>query len=203
MVTNTFAEYTDEQLIHKVKLESSSEAFEVLKERHSGLFMQIVGKYTPHFMQMSGVCYQDVLEDKISLLYNAIMSYDKDKGAQFNTWFGNKVTFYCRNTINANKVQRFETANPEDMIEFIDSIASYKPDNSYSEEAKMIFSILDGHSDPRLSRIFYMRFYLPKPQNSFNNIAKEMGLSVQGTINLYRKAKKFLSQNSALKQLIK
>lgn len=203
MVTDTPTSISDKQLITQIKAEASSEAFEILRERHSGLFMQIVKRYTPRFLQISGVCCQDVIESKNDLLYNAILSYEENKGAQFNTWFGNKVDFYCRNTLNANKKKKFETANPEDMESFIDNVAMYIPENNYSEEAKLVFEILNRHSDARLSKIFYMRFYLPKPQNSFNNIAKEIGMSVQGTINLYRKAKKFLSEHDSLKKWIK
>lgn len=196
-------EFTDLELINKIKEESSSEAFNMLKERHSGLFVNIVKKYTPSLLQISGVCFQDVLESKTDIIYNAILDYDQGKGAQFNTWFGNKVDFYCKNILNNNKIKKFSPTNPEAMEKFMDSIAFYIPEDSYSEEAKLIFDLLKEHSDPRLFKIFYMRFYLSKPDNSFNNIAREMGLSQQGVINLYRKAKSYLNKHDSLKKWIK
>lgn len=201
MVTNNCL--SDKELIEKIKKESSSDAFEILRERHGGLFVKIVKRYTPGFLRISGVCYQDVIESRTKILYDSVLSYDSDKEVQFNTWFGNQVDFFCKNTLNKNKNNKFVTANPEEMETFMDNILFYIPELGYEEEAKQIFEVLNRHSDSRLAKVFYMKFYLPKPDNSFNNIGKEMQLSRQGVINLYRKALSYLEENKTLLKKIK
>jgi len=196
-------ELTDEILIEKIRKDCDSDAFMELENRHNGLFATIVKKYAPNLLQVSGVCFQDVMERKSDLLYQAVLDYDKEK-SQFNTWFGNKVDFYCKNVLNiTNKLRKFEPMKSESLESFLDTVVYYEPDPSYTEEINLVFDVLNKHSDKRLAKIFYMKFFLPKPQNSFNNIAKSLGLSVQGCINLYNKGKRYLQKHHTLNQWIK
>lgn len=188
---------SDEQLVNLIKLENDSAALEELVNRHSGLYTAIVKKYIPS-INCSGISMNDIIENKTRIVYEAATSYEPLKG-KFNTWLGNHTKFFCLNSMTENG-KRVICDSAEDIDSLIDKIYFVIPENTYEEEAKLIFDVLNKHPDPRLSKIFYMRFYLSKPQNTFKYIAKKMNLSQQGVINLYRKATNYLKNHESLKK---
>lgn len=189
---------SDEQLAQLVKDEQNSEALEELVNRHSGLYTAIVKKYIPLLCNNSGISMGDVIDNKKMVMYEAALSYQASKG-KFNTWLGNHTKFFCLNTLNSSG-KRIVCDSSQDIDNLIDKIYFVNTEKTYEEEAKLIFEALSNHSDPRLSQIYYMRFYLSKPYNTFKYIAKKMNLSQQGVINLYRKATNYLKNNEKLKK---
>jgi DNA-directed RNA polymerase sigma subunit (sigma70/sigma32) len=189
---------TDEQLIDRIKQEQDSEAFEKLQQRHGGLFTQIVKRYSAPLQNISGVCFQDVIESKTDILFDAVRSYDNERGTQFNTWFGDCIGYHCKSILNNYKLKKYEPYNPQEMKTFVDEHLAYIAPENYSEEMKLIFETLNRHPDKRLAQIFYYKYFLPKPDNSFQAIGKRINLSRQGVINLYRKALRYLRGNKNL-----
>lgn len=192
--------YTDQQLIEKIKNEQDSEAFKELSERHGGLFTQIITRNYHKLSNISGVFFQDILEEKTRLLYDSVFDYD-EKRAQFNTHFGNKIKFFCKELVSEPRLQLASFETPEKLNEAIDKNHQCMPEISLDDEGKRILTILSNQDDKLLSKIVYMRYFLPEGSNSVRAIAKTLKMSHQGVYNKLKRAGKILKGYKSLEEV--
>jgi RNA polymerase sigma factor (sigma-70 family) len=181
----------DIHLINKVKSTSDNSALLELSNRHSGIYNEMVKKYYRHLVN-TGLNPDDIISDKLYVLYKSAMSFDPSKNVKFSTWVGNQARYYCLNCMNKNN-NLIAMENKD--IKLILEKKQMSNDNNESllkEKSDLIFSILDRVKDSRLSKIYRMRYFSGKKLTPWNKISKKLKISTQTAINLHNKGKKLL-----------
>lgn len=179
----------DLQLISNVKNTNDEESLKELIDRHSGIYVDMVNKYIPKSIE--GVCKEDILDDKNFCIYDAAIKFDESKNTKFSTYVGNLARWKCLNIYN--KKIKFPQNN-------IDDISLVKDHRSYNlsknseismiedeENLDRIFNLIKNSEDPRVEKIFKMRYKNGKKLTPWKKIAKKLGLSIQGCINIHNK----------------
>lgn len=178
----------DIELINKVKKESNSDALKELENRHTGIFNQMIKKYYKHLIDF-GANPDDLINDKLFVIYKSALNFNPDKNVKFSTWLGNQARYYCLNCINKqNNTISMDNINIKNIIE--NNQIKYEKDISINKEnSDMIFSILNRIKDDRISKIFKLRYFSTKKLMSWSKISKKLKISTQTAINLHNKGK--------------
>ena len=173
----------DLYLINKVKKIGDQDSVMELINRHSGIYIEMVNKYLPDSLE--GINKNDVLEDKNFCIYDAAIKFDENKNTKFSTYVGNLARWKCLNIYNKN------IKFPQSSIsEIYDQSVSCDPELKNienQEELKNIFKIINNSGDERVKNIFKMRYKDGKKLTPWKKIAKKLGLSIQGCINIHNK----------------
>jgi RNA polymerase sigma factor (sigma-70 family) len=178
----------DIDLINKIKKESNSEALKELENRHTGIFNQMIKKYYKHLIDF-GANPDDIINDKLFVIYKSALNFNPDKNVKFSTWLGNQARYYCLNCINkqTNTIS-MDNINIKNVIE--NNQIKYEKDIFVNKEnSDLIFSILDRIKDDRISKIFKLRYFNNKKLTAWNKISKKLKISTQTAINLHNKGK--------------
>jgi DNA-directed RNA polymerase specialized sigma subunit len=193
-------EVNDITLIEKVKRNADSEALMELVDRHSGIYLSMVTKYTAPMS--SQISRDDLIESKDSYIYDAVMNYNPDKGAKFSTYLGNSTKWHCLNRFKKNKKRSFFTI---DEINDVNSKCLAEHDSNYFPELvspsgeknltnrevlDIVLQEVEDHPDSRIKTIFDMRYRFKDRSScltAWKDIANELELSIQGTIDIHNK----------------
>ena len=189
---------TDNQLIKKVKRARCSESLETLYSRHGGLVNSMISKYAnaSSNAQCSGVTGADFRDDSLSIVYQAALKFDENKKSKFSTWLGNSTRFHCLNTI---KKQKKYVDGTSYLQEYADKASNESEIESKKiiGEAEYVMNLLESFHDPRVKRIFKMRYFANDKKNvSFAEIAKKLKMSTQGIIDIHDEAREFIRRKS-------
>lgn len=183
---------SDEELIRNVQDKNCSESLSVLVKRHSGIFFNMTKRYANVNAGCSGISLDDFQDNQAYIVYQAAKKYDPTQGTKFVTWLGNRVRYYCLNTIN--KESRYYGAEP-DKIDFIMDSAPRDDEGKEKilSESSYVIEILDQIKDKRVKKIIQMRYFSEeKRKRSFSFIAKKIGMSTQGIIDLHNNFIEFM-----------
>jgi len=175
---------SDLSLINKIKKSGDDGCLVELINRHSGIYVYIVDKYTKN--RNYSINRDLILDDKDYTIYKSALDYNPDKNSKFSTFLANQTKWKCLNAINALKNKRFTS---------IDKVYSRvsEEDNSCEMLSKMeafdVFNdMLEKESDPRVKKIIDIRY------NTTNNklipwkkASEELNLSIQGCINIHNR----------------
>ena len=189
------ATLTDIDLVDQIRSnpEKSSDALTELSHRHTPLFHSIFQKYVPHFVN-SGVQPDDLIGEKWHILFNTARKYDRNK-AQFNTYFGTQVRFFFRTQIH--KLKNITPLYNLDDFKHLDNVAEnqdFSPNefDFFESHKEKIFAILKRQKNKKLFKVIYMRFFSPKPMNSFHNISLKLKISAAKVSEYYHQAMEIL-----------
>ena len=173
----------DYKLVNNIQNETKcEESLKELVNRHSGIFYDIINKYVPN---NSDLCSkEDLFADRDYYIYSDALKYNPDRGAKFSTFLGNETKWLCLNSYNKAKRKYCETKTPQEL-DFLDKLENC--DIIDTNLLNEIYFIIEKHPDSRVSRIFKMRY---KDGDNFKclpwkYIGKEVGLSIQGCINIH------------------
>lgn len=184
---------TDEVLISKA-LNGCNESFEELLKRNENLFYKTCQKYLPA-LESVGFNRNDILEDKLYIIYEAARKYDSSKKASFNTWLGNFTRFYCLNKLNEKKYIK-SVINSDSAKEEIDSqsFSKFSSENNNISLNK-IFSTLEDKKLIKVKKVFELRYNPEKnKKTTWEEIAEKMDISVESVVNLHKKGLKMLQK---------
>lgn len=189
---------TDNQLIKKVKRARCSASLEALHLRHGGLVNSMINKYASASSnaQCSGVTGEDFRDDALSIVYQAALKFDENKKSKFSTWLGNSTRFHCLNTI---KKQKKYVDGASYLQEYADKASNEAEIESKRMlgEAEYVMNLLNAFHDPRVRRIFKMRYFTNDKKNlSFAEIAKKLNMSTQGIIDIHDETREFIRRKS-------
>ena len=177
----------DSQLVENIKKNKKTEdSLQELIGRHTGIYLDIVNKYTQNSNMTNKL---DLIDEKDYNIYQAALKYKSDKGTKFPTFLGNETKWICLNKFNKRKKE--PQINIEDVkeIDFLETRKEkIKPDHLevFSEAIK--FS--KEHKDKRVEKIFEMR-YITGERNKvmpWKKISEELNMSIQGCINIHDSA---------------
>ena len=171
----------DFSLISQIKEEQNEECLMELISRHSGIYIDMVNKYISK--PIDGVYKEDLLEDKNYFIYNAAINFDENKNTKFSTYLGNITKWKCLNMYN--KSNKFPQQSIDDLNDSNASDSDGIELIEKTEELKKINKFVFKSKDPRIKKIFKMRYYNGNKVTPWKKIAKKLDLSIQGCINIH------------------
>lgn len=187
---------SDLSLIEKIKSSNDEKCLMELIQRHSGIYIHIVGQYSRNENPMMDV--NSIMEDKDYIIYKSALNYNPNDNTKFSTYLANETKWKCLNSIN--KKRRLK----EDSLEEYQYDASTEitaiDDIEKTEAFDLFQTMLKKEKDHRVKKIIDIRY------NSDNNklipwkiVAKKMNMSIQGCINIHnrfiKKTKETLNKN--------
>jgi DNA-directed RNA polymerase specialized sigma subunit len=136
----------------------------------------------------------DIINDKDFAIYNTALKFDETRGTKFSTFLGNEAKWMCLNANNKNK--KFIELNDQ-SCDFDKIKDETEVDNKHFEDLilKDFQEEIKNHPDPRIKKIFEMRYSGNKKLVPWRKISKKMNLSIQGCINIHNSALKSISKN--------
>jgi len=180
----------DNQLIELIKKNSNAEAcLQVLINRHSGLCVDMINHYCSRSHNQS--TNEELIKDKDFQIYSSALKFDPNKGSKFSTYLGNEIKWKCLNIYNRSKSRKTIPVE-ENLINYF-SYINQEPDETKSHS---VFQDIINHAksdkDERVGRIFELRYVEGKHNTvmPWKNISKQIGMSIQGCINIHDSALK-------------
>ena len=177
----------DNQLVENIKRnKKTDDSLQELIDRHTGIYLDIVNKYTQSGNTTNKL---DLIDEKDYNIYQAALKYKSDKGTKFPTFLGNETKWLCLNKYNKRKKE--PQINIEDVKE--GDILSQKTDKIKKEDLEIFSEAIKfskSHKDPRVEKIFEMR-YITGEKNKvmpWKKISEELNMSIQGCINIHNSA---------------
>lgn len=175
----------DLDLINKVKSgeQDSSDAMCEIIDRHSGIFIEMINQFIPC---NNIYCNKDdIISEKDFYIYKAVLKYDENRGTKFSTHLGNEAKWLCLNTYNKNKNRATVSSSDKDFDK--DLTEEPHKDSLRKEIFKHVIKFINSHPDPRVKKIFTMR-YIQGERNKlmpWKKISQELDMSIQGCINIH------------------
>ena len=177
----------DFQLVENIKENKKTEdSLRELIGRHTGIYLDIVNKYTQNGNLTNKL---DLIDEKDYNIYQAALKYKSDRGTKFPTFLGNETKWICLNKYNKKKK---EPQISIDDIREIDILNTRK--EKINKEDLEVFSeaikFSKKHKDKRVEKIFEMR-YITGERNKvmpWKKISEELDMSIQGCINIHNSA---------------
>ena len=186
-MSNSVNNLEDQQLVENIKKDKKTEdCLQELIGRHTGIYLDIVNKYTQNGNMINKL---DLIDEKDYNIYQAALKYKSDKGTKFPTFLGNETKWICLNKYNKKKKE------PQLSIEDIKEteILSEKNSNLKKEDLEVFSEAIKfsrNHKDKRVEKIFEMR-YITGEKNKvmpWKKISEELNMSIQGCINIHNSA---------------
>ena len=177
----------DLQLVDNIKKDKKTEdCLQELIGRHTGIYLDIVNKYTLNGNTTNRL---DLIDEKDYNIYQAALKYEGDKGTKFPTFLGNETKWICLNKFNKRK------KDPQLSIDDVkESDILHPKKEKIKKEDLEVFSeaikLSKTHKDKRVEKIFEMR-YITGEKNKvmpWKKISEELNMSIQGCINIHNSA---------------
>jgi hypothetical protein len=189
-------EKTDEEIISSIKNNKNvSSSLKTLIDRHSGICVSIINSYIPD--NFNNGIKQEIIKEKDYQIYQAALKFDSKKNTKFSTYLGLEVKWKCLNIYNKTKKQKTTSVESE----LIDHFNYFAQENQASIWDGDVFNFIikkaETHPDKRVGKIFYLR-YVVGQNNSvmpWKNVSKEIGMSIQGCINIHNSMIKNFKNN--------
>lgn len=188
----------DEELVGRIKNGSDhvDKSISVLINRHSGLYVSTVMKVTGNADVPN--LTQDMLDDKLAVLFQSASSFDEKRGTKFSTHFANEAKWHCLK--NKCKKSNREITAESDTIDFLLNQGEPTRSNLSDEDINTLNRIVSEElsllKDKRIAKIIRLRYFCEgKKKNPWKNVAKEVQLSIQGCIDAHNKGIEQIRKN--------
>ena len=175
----------DVELVKNIKNEKDvDDCLQELIERHTGIYLDIVNKYTQHTNTSNKL---DLIDEKDYNIYQTALKYKSDKGTKFPTFLGNETKWICLN--KQNKIKKEKKVAFDDISE-IDLAQEDDGNKEKLEVFKKTIELAKQHQDKRVEKIFEMRYIIGEKNKvmPWKKISKELNMSIQGCINIHNSA---------------
>jgi RNA polymerase sigma factor (sigma-70 family) len=175
----------DDVLIENVKIKNCSESLNELVDRHSGMCFTIGKKYATS----CGLDIHDINDNRHWIIYNALSSYDSNKGSKFSTWLGNQIRFFCLNFKNKNNKL---VATDDKVLEFFINENNQANRTNQKETVDIIVDLFNQISDLNTKNAIYYRYFYNKDRIlNYSEIADILKVTPQTVLNWHNKFIKF------------
>ena len=126
-------------------------------------------------------------EEKNLNIYSSALSYDPNRNTKFSTHLANQTKWKCLNIINKKKRNREIYIDDERCFKE-PSCESFIGEIKKNEVFNVFESCLKQESDSRVKKIIDLRYNTDNNKvRAWRVIASEMGMSIQGCINIHNK----------------
>jgi RNA polymerase sigma factor (sigma-70 family) len=171
----------DNKLIENVKLNNCSDSLNELVDRHSGMCFSIGKKYATS----CGLDLHDINDNRHWIIFNALSSYNPEKGSKFSTWLGNQVRFFCLNFKNKNGKL---IATDDKILEFFINENSQSIKTNQTEAVDTIIDLFNQISDINTKNAIYYRYFYNKERIlNYSEIADILKVTPQTVLNWHNK----------------
>jgi len=171
-------------LIEKVKKEADLNSLNLLIERHSGIYLDMVNSVIPNNCDF--LDKNDIIDDKNISIYKAVMNYDENKNTKFSTYLGNETRWKCLNLFNRGTKYKYldindfnddENLSDDEMLNKISS----------KEILDKVYYYANNHKDERVTKIINLRYKIGEGNKTmpWKNISEKVNVSIQGCINIH------------------
>ena len=176
---------TDLTLINKIKDCHDEDSLLELINRHSGIYHTMVNYFLSGNQNVGDKTA--LSEEKNLNIYSSALSYDPNRKTKFSTHLANQTKWKCLNIINKKKRNR-EVYLDDDKSFIEPSCESFLNQIKKNEVFGMFKSCLKEEPDNRVKKIVDLRYNTDNNKvRAWRVIAKEMGMSIQGCINIHKK----------------
>ena len=181
-----YSNLSDNQLVKNIQNSIDSEnSLKELVSRHSGIYLDKVHGYSSKNNTSS---MEEMIKEKEYEIYVSALNYNPNKGAKFSTYLGNQTKWKCLNKYNKSKREGL-TPLEEQALDFFSTKISPTQEgfSSRHEIFSKIMEYANSYPDDRVGRIFHLRYVEGKNNNvmPWKNISRELGMSIQGCINIH------------------
>lgn len=157
-----------------------------LIERHEGMFYKVLHGYIKS--DVNGLTKQDIINQKLTIFWEAVSTFDPNRGVKFVTWLGNFTFFFISKEYNKVK----ESKN---SVEIIDNLL-FSNDSFFNkiEKIDLILEEIQNIEDDRIIEIFHMRYFNTTNHKlkTWQEIGEKLNLSGQACLNLHNKGVDYL-----------
>lgn len=175
----------DNELIKNVIESNCNESFQRLVDKHSGLCFTIGKKY----VKSCGLDLNELNDNRYWIIFNAIKSFNSQKGSKFSTWLGNQIRFFCLNFKNKNK--NHLCVQDEHLEYFINKNTNENPKNK-EEILNLIKDLFNQITDMNTKNAIYYRYFYNKDRIlNYAEIADILKVTPQTVLNWHNKFIKF------------
>lgn len=186
---------TDEALIKKILDNQCSDSLKQLVEKHSGMIFNVGKKYCPS----CNLDLNELNDNKYWIVFQAVKSFNSEKGSKFSTWLGNQVRFFCLN--HKNKNSKLIPIEDSHLEFFINDINKKNNLSKQKELVNVIIDLFNEISDPNTKNAIYYRYFHNKERIlNYSEIAEILKVTPQTVLNWHNKfiklAKKKLTNKS-------
>jgi RNA polymerase sigma factor (sigma-70 family) len=183
---------TDYQLIKIIKEKNSNDAYIELKKRNEKCYYRTCESYCKRVPSLK---YSELIEDVDFVLDKSIKSFNSKKKSKFSSWATNMSRYHILNTIKKlNEIGSFVPIEDLDLDLLNNKNNKYHLDTN-EDFKNHVFTVIDTIKDKRAKKIFELRFYSDREGSKWKNIAKDMNLSVQQTMNIFNSTKNIIYKN--------
>lgn len=176
---------TDIELINNVRSKNCSDSLVELSSRHAGLFYSIGQKMIPY----CGMDYEDLNDNRHWVVYNAINSFNPQKGSKFSTWLANQVRYFCLN--HKNRQNRLVPVEGE-TLEYLINRSRNDGEEAKTNCLSSITDLLDGISDDNAKKAIYYRYFHNQDRvMNYSEIAEILKVTPQTALNWHNKFIKY------------
>lgn len=175
---------SDLSLIEKVKNNSDADSLQLLIERHSGIYLNMINSVIPNSCDF--LDKDDLIEDKDFSIYKAIMNFDENKNTKFSTYLGNETRWKCLNLFNRGTKYKYLDINDFNDDENL-SNDTVVQEISSKEMLDKVFDLADTHEDQRVKKIINLRYKVGNKNKTmpWKDISEKVNVSIQGCINIH------------------
>jgi RNA polymerase sigma factor (sigma-70 family) len=196
MEKGTRENLTDNCLVERIKSKSCEDSLIELSERHAGLCFKIMKRYSKSF-SINDISLNEKHAEKNLIIWRSAKSFNTEKKVKFSTWLANQIKYNCLNELNKKSKDRLVTLE-EYMLDVLDERQEEK-DTRIFEYTENILSQL---KDPRIKKIFSLRYSKEEKKPSWASIASQMKISTQTAINLHNKGLSMLRKKMDSKKFL-
>lgn len=191
---NDIKETQDEDLVLNIQKNKNSEkSLKILIDRHSALCVSMINNIlqSPNYKNLRS----ELINDKDYNIYQASLKYDPSKGAKFSTYLGNEIKWKCLNAYNKSN-KRKQIPVEESLIDYFSFYANEKNEDN-DNLFDFIIKKAKSHPDQRVGKIFHLRYVVGKNNSvmPWKNISQDIGMSIQGCINIHNSIIKNIKTN--------
>ena len=176
-------------LVEQIKESNNEEALGELVNRHSGIFYSMINKLSSGVLTPTEV--SDIKNDKELEFHKIALDYDPECQCKFSTYLATRTKYLCLSQRGKNKKAPF-FVDFEKVLEKKEDSSLFFEDLEEEEEKVYELSLIKEALDktPKQTRqIFQERYFSGGSKlKSWQKIAKSVGLSTQGVINIHNRA---------------
>lgn len=174
---------SDLELVNSIKQNiDAEESINELLVKHGGLITDISSRFTK-LLNDSGSSIEELNRERAFIVYKAATTYKEGKKTKFSTYLASYVRWYCLNKIN--KSDDWKHVGEENL----DNVSIEKKDETALE---YIRHLLDRFEDPKIKKVFELRYFSGPKLMSWGSIGEIMGVSGQAVNNWHGRSLKLL-----------
>ena len=181
----------DQDLVDLVKEKSCNHSLKELCQRHSALVVSMATRLSKKYNNWA--ITQEIIDDKEYIIYSSAKKYKQNKNTKFSTFLGNETQCAFLNKCNQLKKRSRHLTLMSDFIDKLNFNPQYVNNNDNLDH---LLNLLSIKKDKRMLKIFELRYKVGFENKvmPWHLVAKRVGLSAQGCINIHRSGIAFLKE---------